>query len=645
MNRTIKSGILYRDVQFDRKCKDDEKRSITFSFSSEEPVDRPWGREVLDHSPGSADFARLNNGAPLLVGHNQDDQVGVIESAAIQDKRGVATVRFGKSARANEIWTDVSDGIRRNVSVGYRIHEMKAEKVSDDGPDTYRAVSWTPLEVSIVSVPADASVGIGRKADDEPQEIHIQERSVKMDDTTKPVILEQIDDPDSPNVSVVEENAKKTERDRMSEITAIANRSQKFSPRKIRELAEKAIREGMTVDQFRQQCMDIISNASPILTPTTTTGNIGMDRDELRQYSWSRAIMAAAEGRQCFERDISDEYAKKMGRQPAGFWIPPDVLSSRDGTFTGSRGNGFTVQRDLSVGTAGAGTAGGTLVGTNLLGASFIELLRNRMIVVQMGATVLEGLTGNVAIPRQTGANTANWSTEQGSVTESNATFDSITLSPKGVSSIQDYSKQLLLQSTPSVDALIRTDLGTTLALAQDLAALHGTGANNQPTGIAATTGIGSVECGVNGAIPTWVNIVDLETKVSTANADVGSLGYVTNAKVRGMLKAIEKAAGTAQFIWTDAAPGMGQLNGYRAGVTNQVSSTLEKGGSGAVCSAVFFGNWSDLILGQWGGLDVLVDPYTLAATRTIRMVSTLYCDIAIRHAASFAAILDALTA
>ena len=267
------------------------------------------------------------------------------------------------------------------------------------------------------------------------------------------------------------------------------------------------------------------------------------------------------------------------------------------------------------------------------------------MVVRQMGATILDGLTGSVAIPRQTSPATAYWTTEQGTTTESNAAFDQVTMSPKGVSAIQDYSKQLLLQSTPSIDALVRSDLATVLALAQDLASLHGTGASNQPTGVINTTGIGDVECGTNGAVPTWTNIVDLETKVATANADIGSLGYVTNSKVRGILKCVEKATGTGQFIWTDGAAGFGTLNGYRAGVTNQVDATLDKGTSSGVCSAIFFGNWSDLIIGQWGGLDILVDPYTQGATRTIRVISTLYCDIAVRHAASFACIKDAITA
>jgi hypothetical protein len=153
--------------------------------------------------------------------------------------------------------------------------------------------------------------------------------------------------------------------------------------------------------------------------------------------------------------------------------------------------------------------------------------------------------------------------------------------------------------------------------------------------------GIGSVAGGTNGAVPSFANIVALETEVAQDNADIGTLGYLTNARVRGRLKTVEKASSTAQFLWE---AGNTPLNGYRAEVTNAVPSNLVKGSSGAVCSAIIFGNFADLIIGMWGGLDLMVDPYTGSTAGTVRVVTLQDVDIAVRRAESFSAMVDALT-
>ena len=164
--KTIKTGLLHRAAEFDRATFNEEKRTVELSFSSEEPVQRWFGYEILDHKPESVDLRRINLGGPLLMDHNTRDQIGVIEEARIgEDKKGRARVRFGSSTRAKEIFQDVKDGIRTNISVGYRVLKLVTEKIEKE-VETLRATSWLPLEISIVSVPADTTVGIGR--DDEP---------------------------------------------------------------------------------------------------------------------------------------------------------------------------------------------------------------------------------------------------------------------------------------------------------------------------------------------------------------------------------------------------------------------------------------------------------------------------------------------
>jgi HK97 family phage major capsid protein len=257
---------------------------------------------------------------------------------------------------------------------------------------------------------------------------------------------------------------------------------------------------------------------------------------------------------------------------------------------------------------------------------------------------VLAGLVGDVAIPKQTGGATAYWVGESGSPTEGAQTVGQVALSPKTVGAFTDISRKLLKQSSIDVEAFVRNDLTSVLALAIDYAALHGPGSGNAPTGIAATSGIGDVAGGTNGLAPAWSHIISLETEVAQDNADVGRLAYMSNAKVRGKLKATPRTATYGDIMVWEPNAGNTPVNGYPFYVTNQVSSTLTKGSSSGVCSAIFFGNWADLVMGMWGGLDILVDPYTGGTAGTVRVIALQDVDIAVRHAQSFAAMLDALT-
>lgn len=618
MNKSlpIATDTLQRTALFQRESINTDARTVELAFSSEEPVERWFGNEILDHSPASIRLGRLRDGGPVLVDHDTRDHVGVVDSVSIDpDRRGRAVVRFGKSARAMEIFNDVADGIRKSVSVGYRIHNLILENQNDETGDTYRATDWEPYEVSIVSVPADASVGIGRSSDapaNKPEVKPIEEKS--MTEKTTPA------EPDQAAIDAARATGATAERARVSAINTLGERLG------MADLAREFINNGEGVDAFQTAAIERMAShkAKPITTETT---ELGMNDKEARSFSILRALHALAnptdrraQAAAAYEFEASQAAADKMGRASRGITVPLDVL-----------------KRDLLVGTA---TAGGHTVASELQAGSFIDMLRNRSLMMQPGmATVLPDLVGNIPIPRQTGGATGYWVAENGAVTESQQAFDQVTLTPKTVGGFTDISRKLLIQSSIAMENFVRGDLSKVLALALDLAALHGTGTSNQPTGIAATSGIGSVAGGTNGLAPAWSHILGLETEVSIDNADVGSLRYVTNAKVRGKLKAVEKASGTAQFVWED-----GQMNGYDAMVTNQVSSTLDKGTSTGVCSAIFFGNWADLLIGMWGGIDINIDTSTGSTAGTVRVVALQDADIAVRHAESFAAMLDALT-
>lgn len=606
--KQIKPGSrVTRALMFDRAAINEESRTVELAFASETPYERYWGVEILDLSAPSVRLGRLTAGGPLLMDHDSRDHVGVIESVQIgADRVGRAVVRFGKSARADEVFQDVKDGIRQNVSVGYMIHKAVLVEQNEE-QDTYRVTDWEPFEVSLVSVPADASVGIGRSADAEsPIEfIPLQEKQIMSDI----------------NVEEVRAEAVKSEQKRTQEIIAMGEQFKAYGADGV---AAECLRNGKSVEETRAAIMTKIG------TRALPSADIGMTQEEARSFSFVRAIQAAvlikdgkfSQARDIggFELDASDAVAKKMGRESRGFFVPNEVQ-----------------KRDLLVGTP---TAGGNTVATDLLASSFVDLLRNKMAVTGLGAKFLTGLVGQIAIPRQTAGATAYWVAENGAPTESQQAFDQVTMTPKTLGAFTDITRKLLLQSSIDVEGLVRNDLATVIAMAIDLAAINGSGASNQPTGILNTAGIGSVAGGTNGLIPTWGNLVDLESQVAVANADLGALGYLTNAKVRGKLKQVSKVSGQNGFIWED-----GTVNGYATGVSNQVPSNLTKGSASGICSAILFGNFADLIIGQWGNLDIMVDPYTGSTAGTVRVVALQDVDVAVRHAESFAAMKDALTA
>lgn len=594
--RRLENGRAQRTLTGERAAIDQEARTAALAFASEHPYERWWGVEILDVSSTAMRLARLGSGANLLVGHDERDVVGVVESVEVgADRVARAVVRFGKSARAEEVWRDVVDGIRRNVSVGYMIHKAVLVETSD-GMETYRVTDWEPFEVSLVSVPADPTVGVGRSAD-------------RSDDHQLPA-------PVAKEFQMTAE-VQVLERNHAAEITRVA----KSLPGGA-EMALDAIQRGLTLEQFQAEALVRLA------TKPLPTADIGLDAREVRNYSMVRALnalanpgSAEAQRAAAFERECSDAAAAKLGKSARGFVVPFEVQ-----------------KRDLVVGTP---TAGGNLVATDLLASSFIDALRNAMVLDSLGVRMLTGLVGNIAIPKLTGSATAYWVAENNAPTESQQTIGQVTMSPKTVGAWTDVSRRLLMQSSLDVEAMVQNDLAAILGLAIQQAAINGTGAgNNQPSGIL-TQVTASVIGGANGAAPTWTNIIQLESDVAVANADVGTLAYLTNAKVRGKLKTTSKVSGQNGFVWDD---GDTPMNGYRAAVTNSVPSNLVKGSSGAVCSAIVFGNFADVVIGMWGALDLMVDPYTGSNAGTVRVVALQDVDVALRNVVSFATMIDALT-
>lgn len=632
---------LQRAARYQRDTIDVEARTAELAFASEEPYRRWFGNEVLDMTPGSVDLSRLNGRGALLLNHDPSQQIGVVERAWVDgDRKARALVRFSRSTLGQEVFQDVQDGIRELVSVGYQIDDMVLESRNEDD-STYRVTRWTPFEVSIVSVPADPTVGVGRSM--APGAKTAQPKEIPVSDTTTAAPATT-----TPDIRVIESNAQRAERERVTEIQAMGRAHQLSAE------ADNAVAQGVTVDGFRKLVLDKLVERGA-LKPTPATPGIGMSQRETQRFSIVRLMNAvqnpgdkAAQEAAAFEIEASEaarrvatdngQQALRAERQ-SGATIPFDVLSAPV-AHSEDMARALVqrlMQRDLNVGTA---TAGGNLVAINLLASSFIDLLRNRLVIAGLGAQMLDGLVGNVAIPSQSAGAATFWVTEGNAVTESEATFGQVTMSPKTVGMFTDYTRRTLLQATPAIEALVRADLAAGIAVEIDRAAIAGSGASGQPRGIINTAGIGSVAGGTNGAAPTYANMVALEEAVAIANADMGNLSYLTNARMRAQLRLTQQFSGTNGVpVWA----GDNRVMGYPAAVTNNVPSNLTKGTSSGVCSAIIFGNFADLMVGMWGGLDLILDTSTLATSGGRRLVALQDVDVAVRRAVSFAAMLDAL--
>lgn len=585
-----------------RNSIDEEARTVEVAFSSEDPYLRFFGYEILDHSPDSVRLGRLQDGGAVLVDHDTRDHVGVVDSVKIDgDRVGRATLRFGRSQRAQEVFTDVVDGIRKSISVGYRVHNMTLEAERAGEEPTYRVDDWEPFEVSFVAVPADATVGVGRSADHST----IETKESEMTDEVKDLAPQAPKEPVAPaivtspvDVAAERDAARKEELQRIRDITAIGAQ---FG---YKDLADESINSSHSVEDFRQIVLGRMAkdnDSAPAGIP-----EIGLSEKEADKYSFVRAMAALAnpDNRRlreaaAFEFEVSEAAQEASGRRSMGIMVSPEIL-----------------KRDLTVGTA---TAGGHTVETELGG--LIDILRNRSVINQVGATMMTGLEGNVAFPRQTGASTAYWVAEGGAPTESQQAFDQVPLTPKTLGAYTEYTRQLLLQSSIDVESFVRNDLASVLALEIDRAAMYGSGASNQPTGISQQTGI-NAPTSFAAANPTFAEVVAMETALAVDNADAGSLAYVCKPDMRGYFKSTEKFSSTGATIWE---PG-NTLNGYSAAVSNQV-----------VAGDLFFGNWSDLMIGMWGGLDLMVNPYALDTSGGVRIVALQSMDIAVRRPVSFA--------
>ncbi len=594
---------LYRNAVVASWCRaEDDPEVVEFSFSSEEPVERYFGMEVLSHAPGAMNMARLNSGAaPWLWNHNPDVVLGGVERAWLgNDGRGMVRTRWSPNTKSDgskewKVRQNWEAGIIRNVSFMYSI-DAPLDLKSREG--VALVIAFTPMEVSTVSIPADATVGQGRAIG--------KTAAPAADQTQSPSTMETVDLAQERAAAAAD--AVTAERGRIAAITSLTREHGAD------DLAGDLIASGATeADAMRTVLGAIAKRTKQPATPATpaqpiagASADIGLTDKEARSFSFLKAMRAqlfpnerAFQEEAAFEREASNAAAQRMGMSPKGILIPNDVLS-----------------RSL---TAGQASAAGDLIFTDARPGSFIELLRKRNFLTGLGVTILSGLTGPVGIPKQTGASQVYWKGEGVAAAESEPSVGQVTMTLKEMSAWTRFSRSLMLQSSIDVETFVRNDLVTVMALEQARVALYGLGSSSQPEGLKLTTGINTKDFAANQ--PTYAELVDMETLVAADDADIDTMGYVTNATIYGGFKTTEKAANTAQFV---LEPG-GTVNSYGVVRSNQVEA-----------GDVFFGVWSQLVLGLFGAVDLQVNPYSEDKEGNIRVVAHQAIDYAVRHPQAF---------
>lgn len=320
--------------------------------------------------------------------------------------------------------------------------------------------------------------------------------------------------------------------------------------------------------------------------------------------------------------------ARAAGIQSTGILLPRMLVrrENRDMTATGTT----TTTLDQ----------GGMTIATQKAG--LLDDFFNASILRSLGSTVLEGLTGNLDIPRLTAGTAGAKKAENAAADEVSPLTAMLSLSPKRLPAYIDISEQLLNQSSSALEAILRNHLTTQMGAVREAAFFHG-GGTNEPTGIAGTSGIGSIAGGTNGAAPVWTHLTGLEEKVDAQNALLGNLAYVSNGQIRKKLKETPRQSSGVEGNFLLGGDNM--VNGYKAAFTNAVSRTLTKGSS-SVASAIFFGNFADFYEAYWGGVSLeMVRDKTNAISGLYTLVANCYYDGGVVRPKSFAAMLDALGA
>jgi HK97 family phage major capsid protein len=622
----------------------DELLELEFGFASETPVERYFGFEELEISSKAARLDRVTQGVcPLLDNHAGGAVVGRVLSVTIgADRIARARVRFSRSTAARDVVQDVLDGIRQGVSFGYRVHEMILIE-SGDGGDRYRVTDWELFEITIASMPADPTIGVHRSADEQAfssllSQAHRGRKETKM--TLSFNELADLNDDEFTELVTGWPKAKRAaaiEDRRRNHLETMA-RAYKVSD----SLRDRAIREGWDANSMKFTDAIRAERANEPLSPPPTDMDRGygprdpvfsVDGQDMRAASLSRVISAHVTGRPQDageSLELFDHFAKVSGRSPqgrGGFSIPSDLLARLAyprGIQTRAVGKGID------------GALGAALVPLEHEAAMFEEALRARTVSGRMGVRILAGLRGDSALPIALSDPTETWVGEGAGSGSSSPEFAAGVLSPHTVRVRVDITRRMLLQSVPMVDQIIAAAILARIGIAIETAIFAGAGGGTIPEGVLNTSGIGSPPYTSTSGATEYGSFVAAMTMIADADADLGSLGFVLTTGVRGRLQGKLLDPGSGRFVWEPGPDSMmGSIAGYRAGVTNTLPRNL---GGGTNEHAILVGDWSQVVVGLWSGVDLMPDEVTLGDSGGVVLRAFQDADVLVRRPEAFAA-------
>lgn len=626
MSDEIKIGRLVRDFQRAditlTRAADAEPMRLSFPASSETEVERWFGTEVLSHDSKAVRMDRIAGGAaPLLFNHNWSDPVGMVTGGRVKEGRLYVDAQLFDTARAAEVAKMIEGGLR-NVSIGYEILEM----TEDTKKQRYTATEWEPLEVSIVTVPADASVGVGRSAESESKPVRLVRAAGEVSQPAAPAAsVRSIAVSDQSNAAAGANAEDLGQQQQQRSLPAqpqgtTGNRALEMETSRRRGIEnlckaggiDASIRDhwiatGLSVDEISEEYLQILQQRSE-KTKTATT--LGLSAAETRRFSILNAVRAVVDknwSNAGFELECSRAIASKLQRtpDPHKFYVPFEVQERP------------VARRDLTVASA---SGGGYLVATNNM--SFIELMRNRSVAYAMGAMRLSGLVGNVTVPKQTAAATAVWlANESSTATESAQTFGQMALSPKTVGAYTEISRNLMLQASPDAEGIVATDLASVCSLAVDVGALRGAGGSGEPQGIVGTSGVGSV----TGTSLAAAGILEFQSDVAAGNLLTDTFGYVTTPAVAALLMARPELPSTGTTRLWQGSMREGSLFGMRAMTSNQMSS-----------ATMLAGDFSKVVIAEWGVLEIEVNPYANFQAGIVGIRAMVSIDVGVRYGGAF---------
>lgn len=610
-------------LTLDRAAADPDKLEVQCSIASDAIVDDAWlGPVMLSMEPEAVnlDSAR-SRGIPVLEMHERDLPVGRVFSPRLENGRLVGTLRFSRTEKGQKLYLDCVDGIITDTSVGAIITAVREE------PSHLVAIRWTPREVSLVDTGADQSVGINRKAEDAADDLHnaVREltRAVKesfhqpADQATQPQQVNTMSEPNqaaetaqgsAQNISIgVDRSAENTKA-----IMGLAEYIHARHPEmNVMRLAEDFGQFDRPFDDFKKEAWEMLRKHQELNPKSAAPSpDLGLSKKEEKQFSIVRAALAQLTGdwkRAGFELECSRAISETLGKAPRGFFVPTEV----------QRAMGLaSIQRTQSVGDP---TLGGFIVSQDYRGDLFVEALRAQSVAMMAGVRSMPGLVGNVTIPVQTGTSTFAWIQEGVDGSSSNVTFGAINMAPRTVAGAVPMTRRLLMQSSPSIEQLVRQDLVTGAALAIDDAILEGNGHSGMPLGITNHPDINTSTISSAGN-PDWDEMVAFESEIAADNAMGGQMSFITTPAVRGALKVKSKDTGSGLFVMEG-----NEVNGYPVRVSTQLAT-----------NAILFGDWSQIMVGFWGTLDIKADESTLAASGGLVLRAFQDVDVAVRYGKAF---------